>query len=480
MGDLVEGWQGRRVLVLGDAVLDGWLAGSADRVCREAPLAVVDLAETTYAAGGAANTAVNLAALGASVCLVAPVGADPDGALLRERLAAAGVADRLVPTPGRRTVAKRRLMAGGQIVARFDEGDTGELPPAARDTLLSRARQALAEAPDAVLVCDYGTGAVPDELVDLLCRYRPRPPLLAVDAHDLRRFAVLRPDLVTPSVAEAAHLLGRPAPERSRLDWARRWLPRVREAAGAGVAAVTLDVDGSVVLDGSGVDSRTVARPGPAGWSTGAGDSYLAAFALALLAGAPPAQAGQVAQAAAAAVTTSPGTTVCAPDALLAGEQAPPGDGDVLERIAAARRAGSRVVFTNGCFDVLHRGHVGYLTEARRLGDLLVVALNSDESVRRLKGQGRPVNPVEDRAAVLAALSCVDHVLVFSQDSPAELLAAIRPDIYVKGGDYRPELIPEADLVRRLGGEVRTLSYLPDRSTSAIIERIRGRSHAAT
>jgi D-beta-D-heptose 7-phosphate kinase/D-beta-D-heptose 1-phosphate adenosyltransferase len=188
---------------------------------------------------------------------------------------------------------------------------------------------------------------------------------------------------------------------------------------------------------------------------------------------------------------TSAGTTVCSPEALLAGEPehrlpAPPeaaidaatDTAGVVARVARARRAGSRVVFTNGCFDVLHRGHVGYLTEARRLGDLLVVAVNSDESVRRLKGQGRPVNPVEDRVAVLAALSCVDHVVVFTQDNPAELLAAIRPDVYVKGGDYRPELIPEADLVRRLGGEVRTLSYLPDRSTSAIIERIRGRSHS--
>ncbi|MEN3308249.1 MAG: D-glycero-beta-D-manno-heptose-7-phosphate kinase, partial [Micromonosporaceae bacterium] len=215
LSDLVEAWQGCRVLVLGDAMLDGWLAGSADRVCREAPLAVVDLAETRYAAGGAANTAVNLAGLGAVASLIAPVGGDPDGALLRERLAAAGVADRLVPAPGRRTVAKRRLMAGGQIVARFDQGDTGALPPSTRDALLARAGQALSEAPDAVLVCDYGTGAVPDELLDLLRRYRPRPPLLAVDAHDLRRFAALRPDLVTPSLAEAAHLLGVPRPEQA-------------------------------------------------------------------------------------------------------------------------------------------------------------------------------------------------------------------------------------------------------------------------
>jgi len=144
-----------------------------------------------------------------------------------------------------------------------------------------------------------------------------------------------------------------------------------------------------------------------------------------------------------------------------------------VAHVAQARARGARIVFTNGCFDVLHRGHVGYLSQARELGDVLVVAVNSDESVRRLKGPTRPVNPQEDRAAVLAALGCVDHVVVFDEDSPERLLEAVRPDVYVKGGDYRPELIPEAELVTRLGGEVRTLDYLPDRSTSAIIDRIR-------
>jgi D-beta-D-heptose 7-phosphate kinase / D-beta-D-heptose 1-phosphate adenosyltransferase len=148
---------------------------------------------------------------------------------------------------------------------------------------------------------------------------------------------------------------------------------------------------------------------------------------------------------------------------------------ELLDRVAQARAKGARIVFTNGCFDVLHRGHVGYLSQARELGDVLVVAVNSDDSVRRLKGPGRPVNPQEDRAAVLAALGCVDHVVVFDEDSPARLIEAVRPDVYVKGGDYRPELIPEAELVHRLGGEVRALDYLPDRSTSAIIERIRRR-----
>jgi rfaE bifunctional protein nucleotidyltransferase chain/domain len=147
----------------------------------------------------------------------------------------------------------------------------------------------------------------------------------------------------------------------------------------------------------------------------------------------------------------------------------------LTQLVRGRREQGACVVFTNGCFDVLHSGHVQYLAQARELGDLLIVAVNSDASVRRLKGAQRPVNREADRVAVLAALSCVDVVVVFEEDSPAALIEAVRPEVYVKGGDYPPELVPEAPLVRRLGGEVRILGYVPDRSTSAIIERIRAR-----
>ncbi|TQM26503.1 D-glycero-beta-D-manno-heptose 1-phosphate adenylyltransferase [Nocardia bhagyanarayanae] len=145
----------------------------------------------------------------------------------------------------------------------------------------------------------------------------------------------------------------------------------------------------------------------------------------------------------------------------------------LIEALRRHRAAGARIVFTNGCFDVLHAGHIAYLDEAKRLGDVLVVAVNSDRTVRKLKGPDRPVNPQGDRCAVLAALGCVDHVTVFDEDTPIELLRATEPDVYVKGGDYRPEALPESPIVRAYGGEVRVLGYLADRSTSAMIERIR-------
>jgi len=266
-------------------------------------------------------------------------------------------------------------------------------------------------------------------------------------------------------------------PEVDRPAWAASRLAAVRAAAGARIVALTMDVNGALVLDDSGAVHRTGTTPAPGVNSAGAGDSYLSGFLLALLSGAPTGTAARVAQAAASTVLCRPGTSVCGVTDLLDRlAPAPPGPvstAELVARVHEARARGGRVVFTNGCFDVLHRGHVGYLSQARELGDLLVVAVNSDESVRRLKGPSRPVNPQEDRAAVLAALGCVDHVVVFDEDSPRRLLELVRPDVYVKGGDYRPELIPEAELVHRLGGEVCTLDYLPDRSTSAIIERIR-------
>jgi D-beta-D-heptose 7-phosphate kinase/D-beta-D-heptose 1-phosphate adenosyltransferase len=479
--ELPARWRGATVLVVGDALLDGWLVGSPRRLCREAPAPVLEVERTTYAGGGAANTAVNIAALGGRAVLAAAIGEDPDGGRLRRRLDAAGVDHRLIPVRGRRTLAKRRLVAEEQIMLRFDEGDTGPLPAGSVAALVETVAATLDEGVDAVVVGDYGGGGVDDSVRALLARRRDDIPLLVVDAHDPRPWASVRPDLVTPSFAEACRLLEcDPAVVGARrAEWVVEAADRLLALAGAPTVAVTLDVDGSVVLTRQVEPVRTYAQPAPASHTAGAGDAYVAAFTLALAVRVPLGDAAEVAQLAATAATrgNTPGTAVCDTHGLLeAGGEADPAPlpaADLVAAVSAHRKQGRRIVFTNGCFDVLHRGHVGYLNQARRLGDVLIVAVNSDDSVRRLKGPERPVNSVEDRAAVLAALACVDHVVVFEEDSPANLIALVRPDLYVKGGDYRPEMIPEAPLVRELGGEVLTLDYLPDRSTTKLIGRIR-------
>jgi D-beta-D-heptose 7-phosphate kinase/D-beta-D-heptose 1-phosphate adenosyltransferase len=479
--DLPARWRGATVLVVGDALLDGWLVGSPRRLCREAPAPVLEVERTTYAGGGAANTAANIAGLGGRAVLVAAVGEDPDGGRLRRRLEAAGVEHRLIPVRGRRTLAKRRLVAEEQIMLRFDEGDSGPLPAKSLTTLIETVSAALDEGVDAVVVGDYGAGGADDAVRALLAQRRDDIPLLVVDAHEPGPWASVHPDLVTPSFAEACRLLNcDPATIGGRrTEWVIESADRLCAVAGAPTVAVTLDVDGAVVLTAEVEPIRTYAQPAPPSHAAGAGDAYVAAFTLALAARVPLADAAQVAQHAATAATRgrAPGTAVCDARGLLeVGGDAglvEVSAADLVVAVSEHRKRGRRVVFTNGCFDVLHRGHVGYLDQARRLGDVLIVAVNSDESVRRLKGSERPVNTVEDRVAVLAALACVDHVVVFEEDSPADLIALVRPDLYVKGGDYRPEMIPEAALVRKLGGEVLTLDYLPDRSTTKLIGRIR-------
>jgi rfaE bifunctional protein nucleotidyltransferase chain/domain len=239
---------------------------------------------------------------------------------------------------------------------------------------------------------------------------------------------------------------------------------------------VTLDRDGTVLLDETGVLHRTWARPATEKQASGAGDTFVAALTLARACGLPLTTSADLAQSAADVVVTRPGTSVCSTDDLtdhLAGfaDSALSAD-DLVRRLEADRAAGRTIVFTNGCFDVLHRGHTTSLNQAKRCGDVLVVAINDDESVRRLKGEGRPINPVQDRAGVLAALSCVDHVTVFSEDTPVALIERVRPDVYAKGGDHSDDDMVESEVVRALGGEVRILDYVPHQSTSAVVRRI--------
>ncbi|WP_242091368.1 D-glycero-beta-D-manno-heptose 1-phosphate adenylyltransferase [Curtobacterium sp. DN_7.5] len=477
------------VVVIGDGILDRWTVGEAERVSREAPAPVVRVTESIAVPGGAANTAVNARALGARVRMVGYVGDDESGRVLRDRLAAAGVDTTfLVEVPGARTTTKDRVVGGDRVVVRVD--DIAAPPDAAARSRFSEAVARAVRCADAAVVCDYGLGVDPESVVPMLDR--DRPAAVVVDAHDLARWAALHPDLVTPNSGEAAALLAR----AHRDGLAAGHVPhdlgqgsaRVaavvgsREAilavTGAHAAVVTLDRDGTVLLEaGSDQGFRTRATPAAEQQASGAGDTFCAGATVALAVGAPRRQAVAFAQAAADVVVREAGTSVCSASALVASVTAPAEtvvDHDELaDAVAAARAVGRRIVFTNGCFDVVHRGHTTYLRQASELGDLLVVALNDDDSVRRLKGPERPINTAEDRAGVLAALACVDLVTVFATDTPIPLLRRIRPDVYVKGGDYSPEMLSETAVVREYGGEVVMVDYVAEHSTTAVVRRIR-------
>ena len=470
-----------RVVVLGDCVLDVWLSGECRRLSREGPVAVVDVDQSNAHPGAAANTAANLAALGVHTELVTLIGDDDVGAALLCGLHRHRVGTGHVLTAPGRTASKNRVVASGRVLVRFDR--KADHPAGAGDyqRLAERLTDAVRTA-DALVICDYGAGIAHPSVLAAVAGARPALALLVVDGHDLTPWRSLRPDLVTPSAAEALALLfpRNQDVQRSGLARADFFVEHRRalaQATGAAVVAVTLDCDGVLLLAGDQTGYRTVTRPAPEESCTGAGDTFTAAMTVGLLQGMSAVQAVEYAQLAADVVTAQPGTSVCTKaeleDRMSAAGGVPTAQDELIRRVIGHRRAGQRIVFTNGCFDVLHRGHVAYLKEAKQAGDVLVVAINSDQSVRRLKGSDRPINSATDRAAVLGELSCVDYVTVFDGDTPAPLIQQLQPDIYVKGGDYTADMLPETPVVRSYGGEVRTLGYVAEHSTTDTIARIR-------
>ena len=480
--DVVAGFSRRRVLVVGDAILDTYLRGSATRLSREAPVPVVSVMERVDVPGGAANAAANVHSLGGEVRFLSVVGSDEDAQRLRAALEAADVStDDILEDSSRRTLTKQRLVGDGQMLARFDEGTTQAIDGWVAEELLARLERHQVWA-DVVILSDYGAGVLSNAVVEGIHRLRRiTQPLLVIDAKDPRRFRTLRPTAVKPNYVEACDLLDEPplADAHRRPQQVAAAAGRLLEACGAQLAAVTLDSDGVLLLERDAPPYRTYARPETNARAAGAGDTFAAALSLALAAGQDGPVGVEIASAAAALAVGKDGTATCRAaellDHLSAETRAVLGPGDVPRRVASYRRQGRRIVFTNGCFDILHRGHVTYLNRAKALGDVLIVGLNTDDSVRRLKGPDRPINSLEDRAQVLAALSCIDHIVPFADDSPVGLIRAIRPDVYVKGGDYTFDTLPEAPLVAELGGDIQILPLVEDRSTSRIIERIQTR-----
>lgn len=468
-----------RVTVVGDAMLDGWWSGTIERFCREAPAPVVDVTHREYAAGGAANTAVNLAALGVQVRMCGLIGDDDAGTRLRSLLDAAGVdTTDLVQDSRVSTTTKYRILGGDQVMLRLDDTQD-HVPTAAVEEFAARLPDALAGA-DAVLVCDYGSGALGSPVRDVLGRAGTidAATLVVVDAHDTAAWSALNPDIVTPNAQEAAQVLGlRLDPRSDRAAVVGEQRERLLAATGAAAVVVTLDRDGTVLLGRDGEEHRTWAKPATEKQASGAGDTFVACLTAARSVGLPLSTSLDLAQAAADVVVHRPGTSVCTTGDLTSHLQqfadTALSTADLLREVTAHRAAGRRIVLTNGCFDVLHRGHTRYLNQAKQLGDVLVVALNDDAGVRRLKGPDRPINPIADRAGVIASLSCVDYVTVFDTDTLVPLIEELRPDIYAKGGDYTAQMLEETPAVEACGGRVSILDYVPERSTAAVVQRIR-------
>ncbi|MFD8594282.1 D-glycero-beta-D-manno-heptose 1-phosphate adenylyltransferase [Kitasatospora sp. NPDC059646] len=450
------------LVVVGDSLLDVDVDGAATRLAPDAPVPVVDVESERSRPGGAALAAVLAARTGQRVVLLTALGRGEASNRLRRALAGRVELAEL-PLDGDIPV-KTRIRVDERPLLRIDRG--GGRPGPANGA----ARRILGSA-GAVLVSDYGRG-VAEVLTPLLTPATRRCPVVW-DPHPRGGPPVPGARLVTPNAAEArstaAALDARSAAGDGLADHTRRAALLARHWRAAAVA-VTLGPRGALLSRGTDSPILLPAPHEAGGDPCGAGDCFAASAAVALARGAITEEAVHCGVVAAADFVASGGAGGLAlpPPA---GRPAAPLPVRAAELAAAVRARGGTVVATGGCFDLLHAGHVGLLESAARLGDCLVVCLNSDDSVRRLKGPGRPLTPVADRASVLAGLGCVDAVAVFEEDTPHAVLRELRPDVWVKGGDYTVEALPEAEVLAEWGGHALVLPYLSGRSTTALAER---------
>ena len=478
--DLIYSFADLNVVVVGEAMLDSYLEGSTDRLCREAPVPVVAISDRQDIPGGAANTAVNVRSLGGQPQFLSVIGDDPEGLLLQQALEKRGVSTaHLLVHPTRRTLVKHRVIAASQMLVRFDQGSTDRIDDSTEQLLIDRLCQ-LFSTSDAVIISDYGYGILTPRVIETLAVLQAASPhVLVVDSRDLTAYRPVGVTAVKPNYTEVIQLLNLQKLEgfNVRAEQIIAHQERLLDITGAQIAAVTLDTEGAIFFQQGNPPYRTYAQPKPHSRAAGAGDTFVSALTLALTANAPPSAAAELASAAAAIAVAKEGTSSCAASELQgylsAGDRYVSHLSELVACVNFYRQQGHRIVFTNGCFDILHRGHIAYLNQAKALGDLLIVGVNSDQSVRQLKGSERPINALDDRIQVLTALSCIDYMIAFDENTPLHIIQAIRPDVYVKGGDYTRETLPEAPIVEALGGVVEILPYLPEHSTTSMIQRIR-------
>jgi len=466
------------VLVVGDVMLDRYAYGEVQRISPEAPVPILTVERETAMPGGAGNVVRNLTAVNAAVAFVAVVGDDQAGSDLTGLVGGQpGVEPWLLVQSGRATTVKTRYIANGQQLLRADQEDARPIPAKLADRMLRIARDGMV-ATSITVLSDYGkglmAGSVAKQLIDVAHQTGRR---VIVDPKGLDYSRYVGADIITPNRRELSEATGMPISTEAEIVAAARAL---RAAHGFGAVLVTRSEDGMTLLDDHGAHHYP-AEAKEVFDVSGAGDTVVATLAAGLAGGLELPVAVRLANIAAGIVVGKIGTAVARETELMAA-LSPEGGAlrKVVGREAAAeqverwRRMGYRTGFTNGCFDLLHPGHVHLLEQARAACDRLVVGLNSDASVRRLKGPTRPVQPEAARAAVLASLAAVDLVCVFDEDTPLELIAALRPELLVKGADYAVEDVVGHEMVEGWGGRVMLAQLLPGHSTTATVARLRG------
>ena len=477
-----EDAENRKILVAGDAMLDAYHFGQVNRISPEAPVPVfLETGRERYVPGGAANVAVNIAAIGLEVSFCSVIGDDENGRIFLKIMRDNGVNTDLVKVSGeRKTTAKLRYIGqGNQQLLRVDDEETDEIPYSEADSLMCSIEDVIQEY-RVVVLSDYKKGFLTEEVTRQLIRLagnRHIPVLVDVKDKAFRKYR--NATVLKPNRKELNLLTGMRLESKEEVVQAAAYL--CREAPCSYVLA-TLGAEGMLLADKDGLIKEIESTASEVYDVTGAGDTSVAYLAAEMAVGTSLPDAMVVANYAAGIQVSKVGTSAVYPyevyEAMRREGQEECGGcsrlglNDKVMDVCRRKKRGEKIVFTNGCFDILHTGHLSYLREARKLGDVLVVGLNSDDSVRRLKGHSRPVNRLEDREMMLSAFSFVDYVIPFEEDTPIRLIDAIVPDVLVKGGDYKLEEIVGAGTVIRYGGEVKVIPFVEGHSTSGIIKKM--------
>jgi D-beta-D-heptose 7-phosphate kinase/D-beta-D-heptose 1-phosphate adenosyltransferase len=477
----ISKFENRRILVVGDLMIDEYLWGAVDRISPEAPVQIVTVDHQEITLGGSGNVVNNLVALGAKVAAVGVIGAGANGKCLLDKLSELGVdTDGVISEANRPTTKKTRVIAAHQQVLRLDKETKNEISQKTFNTITRSAEKIIPDV-DVVLISDYGKGLVTESLISKLTADARKHGKLAIadpKGFDFAKYSGAH--VITPNKKEASLAAGIEIVDESSLFEAGR---RLLQTTGVDKLIITCGKDGMVVFEPKRKPQKISTKARQVYDVSGAGDTVLALLGLACAAKLSFTEAVTLANIAAGIVVGKVGTATVSKDELAAAMQQVPGDTaskqislkELSKLSSDLKKKGKRIVLTNGCFDILHVGHVKLLSASKQLGDVLIVAIDDDDSVRRLKGPQRPVISAHERLRIISALDCVDHVMLFSSGELDTIMEAARPDVLTKGSDYKTADVQGREIVEQHGGRVELIPITENISSTQVINNIKNK-----
>lgn len=477
---LIQSFNQKSILVLGDLIIDEYIEGYCSRYANEANIPIMDVKKNIRKLGGAGNVAANLSALGAKTTICAVAGSDFPRSDLEALFQKAEInRSEITFETGRTTLVKTRFSIEGNMFYRVDRGTTEFINKKTEKGIISFLKKEAANF-DAILISDYNKGVMTPAIIETLVTINEKnQKFIAMDGREYQKYARVGLSLITPNFKEASQLVKNNS-YKNRLEEACTWGKKLYDASQAKLCALTLDKDGVMLFEKDQYQYHSSTTHVEQSYVCGAGDTFFAAQTLALICGASLYQSLELANKAACIRVQKKENTICTQQELVLSDAQNKArklvnDSLHLKTILEQLRKSQTLIFTNGCFDIFHSGHVNYLRKAKELGDILIVAINKDDSVSRLKGESRPVNKLKDRISILEALSCVDYIIPFgkeNEDNPKKLIEILQPDIYVKGNDYKQKKLKEKAALEKAACEVHFLPMVPHQSTTKIISRV--------